>query len=1196
MKKLLSQNLQKIIIVLLFLIPVITGHSQVKKLKIKNNFAKFLLPKACTSNPIIQCPSDFFACPGASTLPFNTGFATGEPGGPNCSSPVLSYKDLVISSGPCNGSTEIERTWTATDPQNNNLKSTCIQKIKLSDPLAPVITNCPSNIKATAGHDCKANVTWAPPTVSDNCGKLFLTVSHISGDAFPLGNTTVTYTAEDLCGNMTLCSFNITVEGTCCKTNPKIICVNDYNGCVGDTILPHITGFPTTSPGDTSCSQPSLNYKDSILSSGPCQGAMKVQRFWKAFDPYDGTLYSTCIQVIELKDQEMPTITNVPANITVSPGHDCKAMVQWIEPLITDKCGIKSITKSHLPGSLFSTGTTTITYIATDHCNNVVNASFTITVTSCCTAPPIIQCPLNYSACPNTTVDPNHTGKATATKSSPECGEAIITYTDSVINYSCPGAKMIFRKWKAIDPHNANLVASCTQLIELKDVQAPEFKSCPANITVNANPPDCKAIVQWNNPIAVDNCSANLTISSNYNSGSTFSEGTTTIIINVKDDCGNIAQHTFTITVIGNCCNEKPKINCPPNYIGCPIEYCNTNQSGTATAYPGNPGCAQPVITYKDSLINIYSFCQHARKFIRIWKATDPNDLKNYSICYQTIDLVDKSPPIWNSCPPNITINAYGACEKSVQWNAPIASDNCSNVTITSNYKSGDLFPTGTTTVIYYAKDECGNSIQHQFIITVIGNGLKIECPNDIVIEKKDHYGTTVTWAPPKVTTCGNCKDSLKGFMYMGTFNGSQYFCSRITTTWEEARQICNSLGGKLCVINSKEENDYLTSKLMGTTAFIGLHDSNIEGQFEWVDNSALSYVNWYPGQPNNANGDQDYVEMLPDGTWNDQYGKNCYREFICEISCYNIKQIEGPPPGSLFKCGTTWVTYIATQGNATDTCKFSVTVNCNNYNKYCESRAQNCGLMWIKNVHLGNLNNTSGNSVNGYTDFTNLCADLKWGKQFDICLTPGFANQNYNVYWKVWIDYNADGDFIDQDEFVAYGVSNTTLCGKISLPWNCQCQVINTRMRVAMSYGSYPGNSCCVFAYGEVEDYCVNLSQGNFGPGSQTESKVTIDPIEIFPDHTQVPFLDQRSATISEENVEIIPNPSNDVVNILSNVNPSSTIKIFNTEGKQIQRTNLLQLNYQLDVSQWNEGIYFIIIESTNGNQLLQKLSVIHE
>ncbi|MBL7820245.1 MAG: T9SS type A sorting domain-containing protein, partial [Saprospiraceae bacterium] len=75
---------------------------------------------ACTVPPVITCPADFHACPGVSTGPGNTGFASAIPGGPNCSPPLISFKDDVISSGPCVGATEINRVWTATDLSGNS--------------------------------------------------------------------------------------------------------------------------------------------------------------------------------------------------------------------------------------------------------------------------------------------------------------------------------------------------------------------------------------------------------------------------------------------------------------------------------------------------------------------------------------------------------------------------------------------------------------------------------------------------------------------------------------------------------------------------------------------------------------------------------------------------------------------------------------------------------------------------------------------------------------------------------------------------------------------------------------------------------------------------------------------------------------------------------------------------------------------
>ena len=57
----------------------------------------------------------------------------------------------------------------------------------------------------------------------------------------------------------------------------------------------------------------------------------------------------------------------------------------------------------------------------------------------------------------------------------------------------------------------------------------------------------------------------------------------------------------------------------------------------------------------------------------------------------------------------------------SVTWNAPIASDNSEDVTLTSNFKSGDSFPIGETEVTYEAVDPSGNHVTVEFVITVKG-------------------------------------------------------------------------------------------------------------------------------------------------------------------------------------------------------------------------------------------------------------------------------------------------------------------------------------------------------------------------------------------------------------------------------------------------------------------------------------------
>ncbi|MCK4340656.1 MAG: HYR domain-containing protein, partial [Phycisphaerae bacterium] len=92
----------------------------------------------------------------------------------------------------------------------------------------PTIIGCPSDItQSNDTGNCSAVVTWTAPTANDNCPGVTLTPSHNPGDTFPVGVTTVTYTAEDACGNTnaTPCSFTVTVNDT---ENPVI------SGCPSD--------------------------------------------------------------------------------------------------------------------------------------------------------------------------------------------------------------------------------------------------------------------------------------------------------------------------------------------------------------------------------------------------------------------------------------------------------------------------------------------------------------------------------------------------------------------------------------------------------------------------------------------------------------------------------------------------------------------------------------------------------------------------------------------------------------------------------------------------------------------------------------------------------------------------------------------------------------------------------------------------
>lgn len=140
----------------------------------------------------------------------------------------------------------------------------------------------------------------------------------------------------------------------------------------------------------------------------------------------------------------------------------------------------------------------------------------------------------------------------------------------------------------------------------------------------------------------------------------------------------------------------------------------------------------------------------------------------------------------------------------------------------------------------------------------------------------------------------------------------------------------------------------------------------------------------------------------------------------------------------------------------------------------YCDARGTSSSYEYAKTVTIGNWSFTSGNN-GGYGNYTALAPVPVSTGANSVTLTPGFTGGAYTEQWRVWIDLNHDFAFT-ADELVFSGSGSTAVSGTMNVPSTALTG--NTRMRVAMSYGS-GASPCGSFGYGEVEDYTVNVSVG---------------------------------------------------------------------------------------------------------------------
>src|SRR5690606_27568470 len=99
--------------------------------------------------------------------------------------------------------------WTATDASGNT--ATATQTVTVEDNQNPVITAPVAVTVATDNNSCEASdVTLGTPVFSDNC--VGTTVANNAPATFPIGTTTVTWTATDAAGNTAMDTQTVTVQ------------------------------------------------------------------------------------------------------------------------------------------------------------------------------------------------------------------------------------------------------------------------------------------------------------------------------------------------------------------------------------------------------------------------------------------------------------------------------------------------------------------------------------------------------------------------------------------------------------------------------------------------------------------------------------------------------------------------------------------------------------------------------------------------------------------------------------------------------------------------------------------------------------------------------------------------------------------------------------------------------------------------
>ena len=634
------------------------------------------------------------------------------------------------------------------DPNNSNVKCNVALTIQVS--AKPTFSNVNDITVTTDPNDCKGTQLAATePTAKDACGNssaITLTKSpNIS--QFPVGTTTVIYTATDSYGNTATTSMKVVVK---------------------DVNLPSMTACPTditanADPGKSSKIVSWIPPTGKAFCNGPLTITPSKQPntafsigntvvTYTATDASGNTI--TCSFNVQVFDTQVPTIDCPPVtgiNVNADPNL-CGKTVPL--PTITDNSGKTPtiVASTGVPANNFyPVGKTNVTFTVSDEGGNTASCSFSVTVKD--VEKPIFTNvkDITISTSPN-----DCTGKlspADAPIATDACGNTTLDIKGSINTDKLPlGNTTIILT--ATDPDGNK--GTATFKITVVDKTAPVFADCPTKITVPSETGKDFAIVAWTPPTATDNCS--VTVKSTGNPNDKFIIGTKVVTYTATDAAGNTATCTFEVEVIDQ---ENPTIDCKDVNIDATPGLCGKTIATVQLPTVKDNSGKTPTIISSNGI--------PANNFYPVGKTnvtfTVSDAAGNTASCSLVVTVKDvEKPTFTNVKDVTIATSANDCTGKLTPSDMPSVSDACGTAapTVKGNIDT-DKLPTGASTVILTATDADGNQTSATIKVTVVDktNPVFAACPAKISVSTdpgKDF--ALVPWAAPTATD--NCTVTVK--------------------------------------------------------------------------------------------------------------------------------------------------------------------------------------------------------------------------------------------------------------------------------------------------------------------------------------------------------------------------------------------------------------------------------------------------
>ncbi|QDO95571.1 T9SS type B sorting domain-containing protein [Formosa sediminum] len=566
-----------------------------------------------------------------------------------CNGPT---KVIFTATDECGNSTSVSATYTIEDFSGPNITTEAQDiSIECGDINSPELLNWLSNNGGAIAQDICSETSWS---------------NDFDANTFIGGNTVVTFTASDQCGNINTTTANIIFTDSVAPIAPEA----PADITVECTDIPEMIDLTATDNCEGTITATGV---DTINDTDPCN--ILITRTW-TFTDASGNSASTS-QTITVIDTTAPIVPTVPADVTVECSDELPVMVNLTA---TDSCA-GEITASPIE-TIDNTNTCEIiitrTWTFEDNCGNVSEASQTITVVDS-TAPVITneavdiisQCDgLERTATIDAWIAINGGARAVD-----NCSE--ITWTN---NYdptieTCSGPIEV--TFTATDSCGNSTSTSATYLVD--DQTGPTIDTEPQDLVLECAS-DTDAIQNWlttnGGAIAFDYCSDTITWTNDFDTSSINNDvcgedNAVTVTFTIVDNCGNETQTTATITII----DETAPV--APNNVPADVTVACYNDIPEMTSLTATDECAGDITV---TGVDTENDTDPTNIIItRTWTFSDA--CGNTTEVSQTISVKDEIAPVVDSTLP--TDLAVECLSDVPAMEALTATDNCVG-TITS--------------------------------------------------------------------------------------------------------------------------------------------------------------------------------------------------------------------------------------------------------------------------------------------------------------------------------------------------------------------------------------------------------------------------------------------------------------------------------------------------------------------------------